>query len=92
MRLIVSVFASTRVLFSMHRIVIVTLWVLALGFDAGIAQEQTLATKEKEDPSTSDASGESESADPNDPLREMQSLAIKEQKASWGHWGNQPDL
>lgn len=26
-----------------------------------------------------------------DPVREMQSRGVKEQKASWGHWGNQPD-
>lgn len=26
-----------------------------------------------------------------DPLREMQSEAIKQQQADWGHWGNQPN-
>ena len=31
--------------------------------------------------------GESSS---NDPVRELQSSAIREQQASWGHWGNKP--
>jgi alkaline phosphatase len=32
-----------------------------------------------------------DAADPADPARELQSRGINEQKASWGHWGNQPD-
>ena len=35
-----------------------------------------------------DVAGES---DNDDPLRAMQRLAIEEQTASWGHWGDQPE-
>jgi alkaline phosphatase len=28
---------------------------------------------------------------PADPLRDMQTLAIEQQQAAWGHWGNQPE-
>ncbi|MGI9470340.1 MAG: alkaline phosphatase [Rubripirellula sp.] len=43
-------------------------------------------------PKTPRATGaEDSNSNVRDPLRDMQSSAIEEQTASWGHWGNQPD-
>lgn len=55
------------------------LWMIALCAGNGFAQEKKVAVD----------TAQSESASPSDPMREMQSLAIQQQKASWGHWGHQ---
>tara|TARA_R110002049_G_scaffold27321_2_gene94155 strand:- start:322445 stop:324169 length:1725 start_codon:yes stop_codon:yes gene_type:complete len=53
---------------------------------------KTSKTKPNDDPaaaSKADAAKTPESK--ADPIRQMQSNAVREQSASWGHWGNQPD-
>jgi alkaline phosphatase len=71
----------------MHRFVISLLSVLAFGFEDGNSQDKPLADDEKQ---VSQAAVEV--VDDADPLRGMQTAAIQGEKASWGHWGNQPDL
>jgi alkaline phosphatase len=85
--LIVLAFTSERFVFLMHRFVISLLSVLAFGFEDGNSQDKPLADDEKQ---VSQAAVEV--VDAAYPLRGMQTAAIQGEKASWGHWGNQPDL
>jgi alkaline phosphatase len=78
----------------MLRTVIVFLSLLAFCFQVEIGQgkgptpEKTI-TREKSE--TSAEPNQNEFQPSGDAVRDMQSLAMIEQKAAWGHWGNQPD-
>ena len=77
----------------MLRIVIPFLSVLAFCFQAGIGQEKTPTPEKKTSQETSETTVEPSKhvfKRSGDALRDMQSQAIIEQKAAWGHWGNQP--
>ncbi|MFK8113225.1 MAG: alkaline phosphatase [Rubripirellula sp.] len=59
-----------------------------------IFAQDTSVTPTNQSAKTDSGSSKATKVDPSDagdPIREMQSLGIKEQKASWGHWGVQPD-
>ena len=49
------------------------------------------AAKPESDPSVEKIAIDLDQDDADDPLRRMQRLATRDQTASWGHWGNQPE-
>ncbi len=72
----------------MLRFAIGLMLLIGVGSNTPRAQEPAATTTPA---SETDPTAARNAASAEDPLSEMQSQAMKEQKSPWAHWGNQPD-